>query len=155
MQQNSAASLKNNLAYLIQLNMPSSPPDYTLDICRSEMKTAITQKLIGADLWQHYSPSHKTGNYPSGQTMLCADNRIPLLFSCYVMSDSFVTPWTVAPPGSSVHGISQARVLKWVAISFSKRSPWSRDGTHVSCAGRQILYHWATWEAPMEYCCCC
>ena len=31
----------------------------------------------------------------------------------------FVTPWTVALPGSSIHGIFQARILEWVAISFS------------------------------------
>ena len=36
-----------------------------------------------------------------------------------VVSDS-VTPWTVSLPGSSVHGIFQARILEWVAISFSK-----------------------------------
>ena len=38
-----------------------------------------------------------------------------------VVSDSLVTPWTV-PPGSAVHGISQARVLEWVAVSFSRGS---------------------------------
>ena len=32
----------------------------------------------------------------------------------------FVTPWIVAHPGSSVHGISQARILEWFAISFSR-----------------------------------
>jgi len=37
-----------------------------------------------------------------------------------------------SPPGSSVHGISQARILEWVAISFS-RSSRPRDQTHVSC----------------------
>ena len=37
------------------------------------------------------------------------------------------------PPGSSVHEISQARILKWVAISFSRGSSWLRDWTHVSC----------------------
>ena len=31
----------------------------------------------------------------------------------------FTTPWTVAPQGSSVQGIFQARILKWVAISYS------------------------------------
>ena len=41
--------------------------------------------------------------------------------------------WTVAPPGSSVHGIFQARTLEWVAISFSRGSSWPRDWTHVSC----------------------
>ena len=35
-------------------------------------------------------------------------------------------------PGSSVHGIFQARVLEWVAISFSRRSSWPRDWTWVS-----------------------
>ena len=42
--------------------------------------------------------------------------------------------------GSAVHGISQARILEWVAISFSKGSSWPRDRTHVSCIGGQILY---------------
>ena len=36
-------------------------------------------------------------------------------------------------PGSSVHGIFQARILVWVPISFSKGSSWSRDQTHISC----------------------
>ena len=57
----------------------------------------------------------------------------------------FETPWTVAQPGSSARGISQARILQWVAISSSRGSSWSRDGTHVSCTGSLILYHWATW----------
>ena len=55
-----------------------------------------------------------------------------------------------SPPGSSVHDISQARILEWVSISFSRRSSWPRVQTHVSCIGRQILYHWATWEALIE-----
>ena len=55
-----------------------------------------------------------------------------------------------SPPGSSVHGISQARILERVAISSSRGSFWLRGWTCVSgisCFGRQILYHWATWEA--------
>ena len=51
-------------------------------------------------------------------------------------------------PGSSVHEISQARILEWFAISFSRGSSLPRDWTHVSCIGRQILYHWAIKEAP-------
>ena len=43
------------------------------------------------------------------------------------------------PPGSSVHGISQARILQWVAISFSGGSSQPRGQTHVSCtAGRSF-----------------
>ena len=52
-----------------------------------------------------------------------------------------------SPPDSSVHRLLQARMLEWVAISSSRESSWSRDETCVSCTGRQILYHWSTWEA--------
>ena len=50
-------------------------------------------------------------------------------------------------PGSSVYGLIPARILEWVAISFSKGSSWPRDRGRVSwgsCIGRWILNHWAT-----------
>ena len=53
------------------------------------------------------------------------------------MSNS-LWPMDCSPPGSPVHGISQARILRWVAISFSKGSSQPRDQTHISCIGRQI-----------------
>ena len=55
-----------------------------------------------------------------------------------------------SPPGSSIHGIFQARILEWVAISFSKGSSPPRDWIRISCVsgtGSWILYHWATREA--------
>ena len=52
-------------------------------------------------------------------------------------------------PRSSDHGISQARVLEWVAISFSRWSCWPRNWSHVSYISRQILYCWAIREALM------
>ena len=56
----------------------------------------------------------------------------------------FETPWTVAYYCSSVHGIFQARVLEWVAISFSRGSSWPRDRTQVSrTVGRRFTV-WAT-----------
>ena len=51
-----------------------------------------------------------------------------------------------SPPGSSARGISQLRILVWVAISSSRGSSRPTDWTHVSCIGRWILYHWTTWE---------
>ena len=66
------------------------------------------------------------------------------------MSDSLQPHGLYSLPGSSVHGILQARIVEWewVAISFSRRSFWPRDRTIVSCTVRQrILYHWATKEA--------
>ena len=62
----------------------------------------------------------------------------------------FATPMDCSPPGSSIHGILQARILEWVAITSSRGSSQPRDQTHVpciSCIGRQILYHWAPWKA--------
>ena len=55
-------------------------------------------------------------------------------------------PMDCSPPGSSVHGISQARIQEWVAVSFSRGSSWPRDQICVSCISRQALYHWATRE---------
>ena len=55
------------------------------------------------------------------------------------MSDS-CDPINCSLPGSSVYEISQARILEWVAISFSKGSFRLRDQTHVSCSGRWIPY---------------
>ena len=55
------------------------------------------------------------------------------------------------PPGSSVHGISQARMLEWVAISYSGGSFWPRDWIFVSwifCIGRRFFTTSPTWEAP-------
>ena len=63
------------------------------------------------------------------------------------MSDS-LRPVDCSPPSSSVHGVLQARILEWVAISFSRGSSWPRDWTQVShtagrhfnlCANREAL----------------
>ena len=54
-------------------------------------------------------------------------------------------------PAYPVHGIFQARILKWVAIPSSRGFSQSRDGTRVSCiscTGRQILYHWCHLGSP-------
>ena len=59
--------------------------------------------------------------------------------------------WTVCcPPGSSVHGLSQVRILKQVAISFSRGSSRPKDWTCVSCIGRQESHPWATREATFD-----
>ena len=66
-----------------------------------------------------------------------------------------------SPPGSSVHGISQARVVDWIVIYYSKGSSWPQDWTQesVSCTGKLILYHCASrvqellavlWEAAQH-----
>ena len=48
-----------------------------------------------------------------------------------------------SPPGSSVNEIFQARILEWVAISYSKRSSWHGDLTWISCIAVIVFTHWA------------
>ena len=59
-------------------------------------------------------------------------------------------PMGCGPPGSSIHGMFQARIPEWVAMLSSRGSSWPTDQTRVSCisciAGR-FFTHWATWEA--------
>ena len=52
--------------------------------------------------------------------------------------------WVCSPPGFSVHGIFQARILEWVAVSFSRRPSWPRDWTQVSHIVGRCFTVWAT-----------
>ena len=68
--------------------------------------------------------------------------------SCPTLCD----PMDCSPPGSSIHGIFQARGLEWVAISFSRGSSWPRDRTQASrivIAGRRFT-GWATRQVQMS-----
>ena len=61
-----------------------------------------------------------------------------LLFSksCLTLCD----PMDCSPPGSSVHGISKARILEWVTISFSRAFSQPRDQTYISCISDDLLH---------------
>ena len=69
---------------------------------------------------------------------------LPLILYCYcLVTKSCLTlcePMDYSPPGFSVHVISQARILEWVAIFFFRGSSQLKDETHVSWIGRWILY---------------
>ena len=59
---------------------------------------------------------------------------------------NFAIPWTVASQAPLIHGIFQARILEWVAISYYRGFSGPRGWTRVSCVScisRQILYHCA------------
>ena len=56
-------------------------------------------------------------------------------------------------PGSSVHGILQAKIFEWLAISFSRGSPQLMDGTWVSCVSCIVVgffTHWGTWRVHKD-----
>ena len=65
--------------------------------------------------------------------------RAKSLHSCPTLCD----PMDCSLPGSSVHGIFQARLLEWVAVSFSRGSSWPRDRTQVSLTAGRLFTFWA------------
>ena len=71
--------------------------------------------------------------------------KMQLNASHSVMSDS-LRPKDYSLPGSSVHGILQARILEWIAIPFSRGSFCPRDQTRVSCISGRFFIIWATRE---------
>ena len=71
--------------------------------------------------------------YQISSRLLFMCMRAPSHQSCPTLCD----PLHCSPPGSSVHGIFQARIMEWVAVSFSRGSSQPRDRSHVPCiAGR-------------------
>ena len=69
-----------------------------------------------------------------------------LRYAVSVMSNS-LRPMDHSPPDSCVHGISQAKILEWVAISFSRGSSRPRDQTHIFCVSCIALEFFVT-EPP-------
>ena len=65
-------------------------------------------------------------------------------------SEGLCDPMDYSPPGSSVHGILQARTLEWVAIPFSKGSSRLREQTHISCSADRFFIIWAAREAEIH-----
>ena len=88
---------------------------------------------------------------------LMFENLYYLCLSCFIVIDwvseitqscpTLCDPVDCSPSGSSIHGILQARILEWVAISFSRGSSQPRDRTRVSRIAGRHFNLWATREA--------
>jgi len=76
---------------------------------------------------------------PPGKSLLNS-SVVLVTQSCLNLCD----PIDCIPPGSSVHGILQARILAWIAIPFFKGSSWPRDRMWVSCIAGRFFTVWAT-----------
>ena len=76
------------------------------------------------------------------------------MLRCFSRVWLFAALWTVACRAPLSMGFSQARTLEQVAMPSSRGSSQPRDRIHiswVSCIGKWVLYHWATWEASLQY----
>ena len=79
---------------------------------------------------------------------------ISVVTVCVLSGFRLCNPLDWSPSGSSVCGISQARLLEWVAIFFSRESSWPRDWTHVpgvSCLAGGFYTTSTTWEAHFPF----
>ena len=108
------------------------------------------QSMWSQRVWIDWS--NLAGNLPSSDPSICYMSfffflvlRVLVTLLCLTLYN----PMDYSPLGSSVHGISQARILDWVPIPFSRGPSQSRDWTHVSCIAGRFFAIWATREAPL------
>ena len=112
------------------------------------------QKIVSYSVFKNKTLAHQGMAHKYQHLAFKAEGRKKLYIKLYPNSSNYIHCCFVAKlcatirnpmdwnlPGSPVHGISQARILEWVAISFSRGSSQSRDQTHLSCTDRQIFYH--------------
>ena len=89
--------------------------------------------------------------------LICMSKSVLCMFSSrsfMVSGGGLVTmscdPIDCSLPGSSVHGILQARILEWIAISLSRLSSQRSNQTQVSCLAGRFFTDWATREAQVS-----
>ena len=78
-------------------------------------------------------------------------STLELLFSCQVMSNSFVTAWTVVLQAPLSMRFPRQEFWSGLPFPFPGVS-WPKDQAHISCIVRRVLYHWITREALMCVC---
>ena len=104
-------------------------------------KASFHDKILSNNAWSIMKPN---------QTRTLNIHGISLNYRKKVKLPSRVqlcNPMDCSLSGSFVHGIFQARILEWVAISFSRGSSWPRDWTWVSSTAERLFTVWATREA--------
>ena len=107
--------------------------------------------------WWEYIPQ-KTAENTHGCSLPASPQLPPQQLTIYQHLPLFVAqscptfwvPMDGGPPGSSVHGILQVRILEWIIISFSRGSSWPRDRTRVSRIVGIFFTVWATGKSHLS-----
>ena len=126
----------------------ASSPICSWQIYREKVETRAYFIFLGFKITVDSNYSHEIKRHSlfgrKGMTILSeSENEVAQL--CLTLCD----PMDCSLPGSSIHGIFQARILEWTDISFSRGSSQPKDWTWVSCiAGRRFTV-WVTREALM------
>ena len=98
--------------------------------------------------FQGYLVTLRCDRFDVTRLIICTDiyeSESEVAQSCLTLCE----PVDCSLPGSSIHGILQARILEWVAISFSRGSSPPRDWTQISHIAGRCFNLWVTREAPI------
>ena len=118
---------------------------FTIQVTRESSKVIIL--IIALLRYNSHTIQLIYQQYSIQWILVCSQNSAPFII---VVAQSCLTlchPMDCSLPGSSVHGIFQARILEWLAISFSRESSWPRDRTQVSSIADRRLTVWGTRES--------
>ena len=126
----------------------SSKKEYDHSICTVYMSPKLSLRVLAKSklfrkrsCWKCNTSLAKLLHYKSTTyATVCVLWLFYIPFEVTQSCPTLCDPMDYSPPGSSVHGILQVRILEWVAISFSRGSSQPRDRTRVSCiAGRRFI----------------
>ena len=95
------------------------------------------------------NPNELFGQLSTSSLYALVSSRFCCCCSVGKSDPTLCNPTDCSPPGSSVYGILQARILEWLVILFSKGSSQPRDRTQISCIAGRFFTVWATREAPL------
>ena len=132
--------LSQGFSHLFLHHFLSQQPDFTgRELMFPELKNETLKASIRVLVGDGVRDNMKELNRQSFQMMLHGSE----CYCCRLVAQSCPTlcdPMDCSPPGPSVHGILQARILEWVAMPSSRGSSRPKDQTLVSCNGRWVLY---------------
>ena len=118
----------------LQYSCLENPKDRGVWQAHIDSTTFISNLFCFILFWKHHLPY--LPSWKKWKKVLLVTQSCPALYN----------PMDCSPPGSSIHGILQARLLEWVAILFCRGSSQARNQTHISCIAGRLFTIWATRE---------
>ena len=135
--------------YLAALGLSCSTHDLRSSVAACKDLVPWPGIKPGSPVLGAWSLSHwTTKKVPWGPLLIKLFLFLDIRKDFVLLCPSLCDPMGCSPTGSPVHGISQAKIQEWVAISYSKGSSWYWDQTHISCIsciGGRILLHLLHW----------